>query len=150
MNSEGKLPNVRFFLERVEDALEAFRATSVVARASGTRPRMRSRSSSGSGPHAARHAPGRVNLLPAERGDDLLAELAKPDPAARQLGLRGDQAEHVALRRIALQAEKQVGRAHVEEAQRVRLNDLGEVHQPAQLFRGGRRTHGENLIARLR
>ena len=78
-----------------------------------------------------------MDLLAAQRFDDLLAELPQADAAAGQLGLGRDQAEDVALRRVAVPAEQQVGGAEVEEAQGVRLDDLAEVHQAAQLL-GGR------------
>ena len=49
----------------------------------------------------------------------------------------------------AVPAEQQVGRAQVEEAQRVRLDDLAEVHQPAQLLGRRRDAHGQDCVAGL-
>ena len=39
------------------------------------------------------------------------------------------------------------GRAEVEEAEGVALNDLAPVHQAAQLFGGGRNAHAQNGVA---
>ena len=50
---------------------------------------------------------------------------------------------------IGVEAEQQVGRREVEEAERVRLDDLGEVHHPAQVGPGRRRLDREDLVARL-
>ena len=58
------------------------------------------------------------------------------DPGAAQLGLRGDHAEDVAGLGVGLHAQQQVGRGEIEEAQRVRLDHLGEIEHAAQL-RGG-------------
>ena len=56
------------------------------------------------------------------------------------------------LRHLGTEAEQQVGRGQVEEMQRVRLQDLAVVHQPAQ-FLGGRRQprchRADDLVQRL-
>ena len=65
---------------------------------------------------AAGHGPGRMNLLAAERLDDLLAELPQANAAAGQLGMRLDQAEDVARRRVVVPAEQQVGAATGERS----------------------------------
>ena len=49
----------------------------------------------------------------------------------------------------AVEAEQQIGRAQVKEAQGMRLHDLGQVQQPAQLFGGRRNLHRHDLIPRL-
>ena len=51
--------------------------------------------------------------------------------------MRGGNADDVALGDVAVEAEQQVRRAEVEEVQRVRLEHLAVVHQPAHLL--GRR-----------
>jgi hypothetical protein len=99
--------------------------------------------------HAAGDGPGGVDLAAAEGRDHLLAEAAHADAAAGDLGLGLDQAEHVALGGVAVEAEQQVGGAEVEERQRVRLQDLAEVHHPAQAPGGGRRLDGQDRVAGL-
>ena len=90
-----------------------------------------------------------MDLLAAEDLDDFLAELAQADAGAGEVGVGGDQAEDVALRLGRVPAEQEIRRAEVEEAQRVALDDLAEVHQPAQLVGGGRDVHGHDGVAGL-
>ncbi len=70
-------------------------------------------------------------------------------PAAGQIGVGRDQAEHVPRRRVAVEAEQQVRPAQVEEAQGVGLDDLGQVHQAAQLVGGRGDVHRQDAVARL-
>ncbi len=65
-------------------------------------------------------------------------ELAQLDAGARQLGIGFDQAGDVARGRIAIHAQQQIGRGQIEEAERVRLYDLGAVNDLAQQLRGAR------------
>ncbi len=90
-----------------------------------------------------------MDLLAPQQLDDLLAELAEPNAPPRELGLGGDQAEDVPPGRVAVHAQEQVGAAQVEERQRVRLDDLAQVHEPAELVGGRRDGHREDLVARL-
>ena len=90
-----------------------------------------------------------MDFLAAEDLDDFLAELAQADAGAGEVGVGGDQAEDVALRRRGVPAEQEVRRAQVEEAQRMALDDLAEVHQPAQLVGGGRDVDGHDGVAGL-
>ena len=53
------------------------------------------------------------------------------------------------LRRRRVPAEQKIRRAQMEEAQRVALDDLAEVHQPAQLVGGGRDVDGHDGVAGL-
>ncbi len=99
--------------------------------------------------HAARNGPRRMNFFAAEHLDDLLAELAQADAGAGQLRVRRDQAENIALRRGRVPAEQKIRRAQMEEAQRVRLDDLAEVHQAAQFVGGGRNVDGHERVAGL-
>ena len=90
-----------------------------------------------------------MDPLSAEPLDDLLSEAADPDSVAGQAGIRLGDADDVALRGIGVEAEQEVGRGEVEEAERVGLDDLGQVHQPAQVGPGRRRLDREDLVARL-
>ena len=74
-----------------------------------------------------------MDPAPAERGDDLLAELANEDRPLADFGEGFDHADDVALRDGRLEAQQQVGRGQVEEVKRVRLQHLAVVHQPPQL-----------------
>jgi hypothetical protein len=98
---------------------------------------------------AAGGDPGGVDLLAAQRLDDLLAELPQADAGAGQLRVGGGEAEDVAPLGRAVEAEQQIGSAQVEEAQGVGLGDLPEVEQAAELLGGGRDGDGEDGIARL-
>ena len=70
--------------------------------------------------------------------DHLLSELAQQDALARDVrDTRRGRRRCCASRPVAVEAEEQIGRREVEEVQRVRLQDLPVVHQPAHLL--GRR-----------
>ena len=69
--------------------------------------------------------------------------------AAGQRGIGGDQSEHIPGGRRAVEAQQQVGRAEVEKAQGMGLDDLAQVHQAAQFFGAGRDLDGEDRVARL-
>ncbi len=97
--------------------------------------------------HAAGHGPGGMHALAAQQPDHLLAELAQADAAAGDAGIRLDQPHDVARGRIAIHAQQQIGRAEVEEAQRVALDDLAPVHQPAQLLGARRDAHAQDVVA---
>ena len=79
-----------------------------------------------------------MDFLATQKLDDLLAELPQANAPTRQVGVGGDQAEDVPRGRIAIHAQEQVGPAQVEERQRVGLDDLTQVHEPAELDRGRR------------
>ncbi len=93
--------------------------------------------------HAAGNAARAVDLLADDVFDDFLAELAGQHSHARQIGKGGGDAEHIAFRDLALEAKQQIRRGQMEEVQRVRLNHLPVVEQPAQFFCG----RGERAIA---
>jgi hypothetical protein len=97
--------------------------------------------------HAARHRPGGVDLAAPEGLDDLLAELAKPDARPGEGGVGRDQPEDVSRRLRGVPAQDEVGRAQVEEAERMALDDLAQVHQPAQLVRGWGDRDGHDGVA---
>ena len=65
------------------------------------------------------------------------------------VGMLLDQARRCCAGRIAVEAQQQVGRREVEEAQRVRLHELRAVEQLAQLRRGRRDAHGHDRVAGL-
>ena len=90
-----------------------------------------------------------MNFAVAEDLDDFLAELAQADAGAGEFLVRGDDAEDIALGLGRVPAEQKVRRAQMEEAQRVALHDLAEVHQPAQLVGGGRDVDGHDGVAGL-
>jgi hypothetical protein len=81
--------------------------------------------------------------------DHLLAELAQPDAVAGKLGISGRNAEEIAALRRMVHAQQQIRGGQVEEAECVRLNDLAEVEDAAQLSGGFRDGDRQQLIARL-
>src|SRR5208337_161866 len=107
-----------------------------MALASGSPARMRSRTATSRG---ALTPPGTVQ-------EGWIRSLAKPsitcwpnlrrDAVAGQVGVRGENAKNIALRRVGVHAQQQVGRRKMEEAEGVRLHDLAAVQQLAQF--GGR------------
>lgn len=99
--------------------------------------------------HSAGHDPGRVDALAAQRLDHLLAEAAQPDPVTGQLRVRTQHAEQVASTGLGVEAEQQIRRGQVEEAEDVGLGDLGQVHDAAQVDGGRGRLGGQDLVAGL-
>ena len=75
-----------------------------------------------------------MNPLAAQQFDDLLPELAQANAVARQLRMCVQHAKDVALGRIGIHAEQKIRRRQMEEAQRMRLHDLRQVHDAAQLL----------------
>ena len=81
----------------------------------------------------------------------LLSELSQQHAALCRLRVRRGDADDVALGYLAVEAEQQVRRTEIEEMQRVRLQDLAVVHQPAYLFRGRcEPRRADHLVERLR
>ena len=99
--------------------------------------------------HAARRGPGRMDALAAQDFDNALPELPQPDAAAREVRLHLQQAEDVALGRVRIEAQQQIGRGQMEEAQGMRLQDLPVVHQAAQQRRHRRDLDAEQGVAGL-
>ena len=101
------------------------------------------------GQHAAGSAPGGVNAFAAYQLDDALPELAQADAAAREIQVVFDQAEEIALLGRGVHAQQQVGRREVEKAQRVGLQQLRVVHQPALQHGRARHFHSQQRVAGL-
>jgi hypothetical protein len=99
------------------------------------------------GLHPSGNDPRRMHALFGEAFDDGEAELAQLDAGAGQLGIGFDDAGDVADGGIGVHAEEQVGRGKIEEAEGVRLDDLGAVDEFAQQFCGGRNAHGHDGVA---
>ena len=119
-----------------------------MARASGRPARMRSRTSGASG---ALTPPGTIQ-------EGCTRSLASPSmiswpnlrsatPVARHLGIFFDQPENVAARRVGIEAQQQVRRREMEEAERVGLHELRAVDQLAQLDAGLGRRHRHDGVA---
>ena len=62
--------------------------------------------------------------------------LRSATPARAMSGFSSIEAEDVAARRVGIEAQQQVGRGEVEEAEGVRLHELRAVDQLAQLDAG--------------
>ena len=98
---------------------------------------------------AAGDDPRRMDALAAEPLDDALAELAQADAVAGELGVLLRNAEDVAGGRIGVHAEQQVGRREMEQAQSVRLDDLRQFENAAQLVGGRRNSYRQQRVAGL-
>ena len=79
-----------------------------------------------------------MNAFAADGADDFLTVLAQLDALKRDIGMRLDDPDDVALCDIAVEAEQQVGRRQMEKVQRVALQYLTEVHEFAQFLGRGR------------
>ena len=90
-----------------------------------------------------------MDALAGQSLDHLLAEPAQRDAVPGELRMILDHADQVAPRRIGVEAEQQVGRRQMEEAQRVGLDDLPAMHDFAQLRRRWRDAHAHDGFARL-
>ena len=87
------------------------------------------------GVDATRHRPRGVDAFLGESLDDLLAELAQRDSVTQRLGVLLEEAADVALRRVVVHPEEEVGGREVEEGEGVRLHELGAVEQLAMARR---------------
>ncbi len=94
----------------------------------------------------AGHAAVRVDLPPAHGRDGRLPVLAQEDPLDRGVRGRGQYPEDVPLGRVAVEAQQQVRARQVEEAQRMRLNQLPHVHQLAQQQGRPRGLHAHDVV----
>jgi hypothetical protein len=90
-----------------------------------------------------------MDALAGGHADDLLAEFPEQHALARQLRVLGGEADDVAAGRLGVEAEQQVGRGEVEEMQRVGLQHLAVVHQPADLLGGRRQLGADHLVEGL-
>ena len=99
--------------------------------------------------HAAGHDPTGMNPLSAQCFQHPLAKLPQLDAVTRHGRMLAHDSQNVALFRIGVHAQQKVRRGKVEEAERVGLNDLRQVHDAAQHFRRLRNTHGHDVIAGL-
>ena len=97
----------------------------------------------------AGHHPGRMDPSSGQSFDHLLAELAQPDAVAGKLGISGGNTEKIAGFRRMVHAEQQVRGGKVEKAERMRLDELAEVEDAAQLCSGFRDGDRQQLVAGL-
>ncbi len=88
--------------------------------------------------HPAGYGAGGMDLAPAGGLDDLLAELADEDRPLADLRITLEHCDDVTLLRWRIKAEQKVGRGEVEDVQRVGLQQLPIMHEPAHLLGGGR------------
>ena len=65
-----------------------------------------------------------MNPLASQSLDNLLTELAQPDAVEREGRMLLCDAKDVALSRVGVHTQQQVGRREIEQAQSVRLRDL--------------------------
>jgi hypothetical protein len=86
-----------------------------------------------------------VDALAGGHADHFLAELPEQHTLAGQLGVLGGESDDVAPSGLGIEAEQQVRGREMEKMQRMRLQHLAVVHQPADLL-GGRRQHGANHL----
>ena len=91
-----------------------------------------------------------MDLAARQQLNDLLAKLAQADAGAGQLGIGRHQAKHIALGRIALPAQQEIGAAEVEKREGMALADLGQIEQPPQLAGRRWRLHPQQLVAGFR
>ena len=88
-----------------------------------------------------------MDLAPPQHLDHRLAKLAQANAGAGQIWIGCHQAEQIALGRIAIPTQQEVGAAEVEKGQRMGLDDLGQIHQPPEFFGRWRDGDGQELVA---
>src|SRR5450755_2789177 len=94
-----------------------------------------------------RHHPCRMNALASQSFNNLLPELTQPNSVARQLRIPFENSPQVALRRIGVHAEQEIGRRKVKHAKRMRLHDLRHIENAAKLVGRRRNTDRKQGIA---
>src|SRR5208283_579545 len=97
--------------------------------------------------HSTGNGPGRMDGLGAQHPDDILTECSQPNAFYRKVRELLHQSDYVAGGRVALHSEQQVGRAQVEEAERVTLRVLSVIDQTAQLICRRRNPGAQNAVA---
>ena len=88
-----------------------------------------------------------MDLAAPQHLDHRLAKLAQADAGAGQVWIGCQQAEQIALGRIAIPTQQEVGAAEVEKRQGMGLDDLGQIHQPPEFFGRWRDGDGQELVA---
>jgi len=76
--------------------------------------------------------PRRVDPLPTQPLDDPLAEATQGHAVTGEVGRLAGHTHQVAQGRVGVEPEQEIGGREVEEAQRVRLDDLGQIEHAAQ------------------
>ena len=100
--------------------------------------------------HPARHRAGAMYPFAGGMADHFLAVFAQQHALARHLGIGGGDANDIAFGHLGVETEQEIGRGQMEKMQRVRLQYLAVVHQPAQFLRGGGElVRADDLIERL-
>ena len=98
---------------------------------------------------ATRHNPSRMNSFPSQSLDNLLSKLTQQNAIPSERRILFQHSEYIALRRVGIHTQQQVGRRQVKEAQRMRLHYLRHAEQPTQFVGRRRNSHGHQSIARL-
>ena len=76
--------------------------------------------------------------------------MPQADAVSRKLGIILKYSPQIALGRVGIHPQQQIGRGQIENAQRMRLYNLRHVENTAQLFGSGRNTNGQQRVADLR
>ncbi len=82
-----------------------------------------------------------MDALRSEQFDDVLAETAQSDAGAAEFRPSSGYAKDVALRRIGLHTQQQVGGGQMKETERVRLDHLRQIQHAPQLCGRMRNAH---------
>ena len=88
--------------------------------------------------HSAGNGTGTVNALARRDANYFLSVFAQQHALFGDFRVGGSNADNIALGNIGIETEQQVGRTQVVEMQRMRLQHLSVVHQPAHLLGSGR------------
>src|SRR6185437_8930137 len=99
--------------------------------------------------YAAGHDPRGVNPFPAKALDNLLAKLAQADAVLRELRVLLQYAEDIALSRVGVHAQQNVGRGQVEQGEGMRLHNLRKPEDASQFVGSRWNFHRQQRIASL-
>ncbi len=72
-----------------------------------------------------------MNALAAQQLNHVLPKAAQPDAGASECWICAGHAKDIALGRIGIHAQQQIGRREIEKTQSVRLNGLRQVQARA-------------------
>ena len=97
---------------------------------------------------AARNSSRSMHALAGREPDRLLPPFAQRYALARDFRILRRHGDDVAPVDLGVEAKEQIGRGQKEEMQRVRLQYLAVMHQPAHLL-GARRRRADDMIERL-
>src|SRR5579883_2859191 len=88
-----------------------------------------------------------MDAFPPQAFNNLLPELAQANAVASQLWFVLIDSHDISLSRIGVHPEQQIGNREIEKTQRVGLDNLCQIEEAPQSFRGRRNSYCQQRIA---